>query len=267
MRFVLIALLAAGASAPLSAPALAWGQEGHQIVALIAAHELNPKARAAVGRLLGDDVDHEMAAVSTWADEIRPKNPGTASWHYVDIAIGAAGYDAGRDCPHDACVVAQIERDEAIISDPRFSRDVQAEALKFLIHFVGDLHQPLHAADNHDRGGNGIRVQLRGAGENLHRVWDTDVVEALGVDPNVVAGDLEGRITVAQREAWSKGSAIDWANDSFAVARRAIYAKLPTTNDTIDLPDDYTAGEAAVVRQQLEKAGVRLGALLNRAFG
>jgi hypothetical protein len=266
MRHIRVGLLATVASVALSSPVLAWGQEGHQIIALIAAHDLTPKARAGVARLLGDDVDHEMAVVSTWADEVRPKMRETAPWHYVDIPIGSAGFDASRDCPHDDCVVAQIERDEAIISDPRFPRDAQAEALKFLIHFVGDLHQPLHASDNHDRGGNSVRVVLRGASENLHRVWDTDVVEALGTDPNAVASDLEARITLTQRDAWSKGSTVDWANDSFGVASREIYAKLPATSDTINLADNYAAGESDVVRMQLEKAGVRLGALLNRAF-
>lgn len=258
-------LMTCGMSAALSSPAFAWGQEGHQIVALIAAHELTPKARAGVARLLGDDVDQEMAAVSTWADEIRPKMRETAPWHYVDIPVGSSGYDPVRDCPHDDCVVAQIERDEAIIGDPRFHREDQAAALKFLIHFVGDIHQPLHASDNHDRGGNEVRVEMNGASETLHRVWDADVIEALGTDAPTIAADLEARITPSERAMWGQGGAVDWANDSFGVATREIYAKVPA-GDGIDLPNDYPVKEADVTRLQLEKAGFRLATALNVAF-
>jgi nuclease S1 len=253
------------ALALVPASAVAWGEEGHQIVAFIAASELTPKARAEVGSLIGNDVDNEMAAVSTWADEIRPHNRQTAPWHYVDIPIGSAGYDAARDCPHDDCVVAQIERDEAIVGDHRFPRDTRAEALKFLIHFVGDLHQPLHVSDNHDRGGNEVHVELDGRRSNLHHIWDSDVVEALGDDPRAVASGLEAHITIADRVKWGDTPPEQWANESFRVASNEIYAKLPG-GSSVDLPPTYAAAERAIVETQLEKAGVRLAAALNRAF-
>lgn len=114
-----------------------------------------------------------MEVASTWADEIRRDRPETAPWHYVDIKVTSTGLDRGRNCPGDDCVVAQIEKDLAIVRDRTLAPPIRAEALRFLIHFVGDLHQPLHAADSHDRGGNEVRVVLDGELTNLRAVWDT----------------------------------------------------------------------------------------------
>ncbi|HTW36677.1 MAG TPA: S1/P1 nuclease, partial [Rhizomicrobium sp.] len=144
VSIVLLATLHASA-------ALAWGAEGHQIIAHIAASKLTPRAQAEVSQLLGGNTETAMVQASTWADEIRPSRRETAPWHFVDIPIGSSGYDASRDCVHDDCVVAQIIRDESVIADRRLVPAVRAEALKFLIHFVGDIHQPLHASNNHDR--------------------------------------------------------------------------------------------------------------------
>lgn len=113
-----------------------------------------PEAKAGVADLLGGDPFTAMAAVSDWADRIRWDRHQTAPWHYVDIPIGSQGYSPARDCPDGDCVVAQITREEAVVADKHLLRPVRAEALKFLIHFVGDIHQPLHAANNNDRGGN-----------------------------------------------------------------------------------------------------------------
>ena len=132
--------------------AFAWGAEGHRSVAAIAADGLTLAARRQVEELPGGDPSVAMMEASTWADEIRMKRPRTAPWHFVDVPIGSAGYDPQRDCRNDDCVVAQIDRDEKIIADRQLSLPVRTEALRFLIHFVGDLHQPLHAADNHDHG-------------------------------------------------------------------------------------------------------------------
>ena len=251
------------------ATAWAWGQEGHRIVALIAADRLTPRARAGVAELFGPDVKGEMEAVSTWADEIRDQRPGTGRWHYVDIEITSAGYDPARDCPGGNCVVAQIARDERLVADTRLAKPARAEALRFLIHFVGDLHQPLHCADHHDRGGNSVRVKLGGEETNLHAVWDTAIVSGLGEDPVKVAAELNARITPHEADAWSRGGPADWANDSFAIARKDVYGPLQGlggSGETIELPDDYLLRERPVVTEQLEKGGVRLAMLLNTAF-
>lgn len=246
--------------------AWAWGREGHRIVALIAAARLTPAARAQVADLLGADVPGAMEAVSTWADEIRDERPETERWHFVDIEISTAGYDAARDCQGGDCVVYQVRKDERLVGDARLPRAARAEALRFLIHFIGDMHQPLHCADHHDRGGNEVRVMLGGEQTNLHAVWDTAVVAALGDDPAGVSARLEAQITPRQARAWSRGGPADWANESFAIAKHAIYGPLlgaEKEGEPIRLPDDYAARERTLAAEQLEKAGVRLAMVLN----
>src|ERR1700761_6737475 len=117
-------------------PAFAWAPEGHQIVAAIAARELTPNARAQVSALLGGRADALMILDSSWADEIRQQRPETSSWHYVNIEIGSQGYVSSRDCPAGNCVVAQIERDIALLSNSRAPAPARKEALLFLIHFI-----------------------------------------------------------------------------------------------------------------------------------
>jgi beta-galactosidase beta subunit len=266
----LIAIAAIAAAVVMPSAAWAWGQEGHEVVALIAASELSPTAKSQVEQLLGGDSVSAMAGVSSWADQIRRDRPETGPWHYVDIEITSAGYDAARDCRNDACVVAQIKKDAAIVGDRALAQPVRAEALRFLIHFVGDVHQPLHASDNHDRGGNEVRVVLNGERKNLHAVWDTDVVEALGDDPGTVAPALESQITPEEKRQWSQGSVVDWANQSFQIAKTKIYPALPGTGGTdapVILPPDYAQRQAGITRTQLERAGVRLATLLNRVLG
>jgi hypothetical protein len=252
------------------ATCFAWGVEGHQIVAHIAARELTGAASAQLQDLLGGDAEAAMVQVSTWADEVRRARPDTAPWHFVvDIPVGSAGYDAGRDCRNDDCIVAQIEREKTILANRQLTPTMRAEALRFLIHFVGDVHQPLHAADNHDRGGNGIRVSIDGKQTNLHAIWDTEAVTVLGTDAHTLADTLEAQVSSADRKQWQSESTRDWANESFQVASTEIYAKLMGSGDTkapIMFPNTYAASERTVVITQLEKAGVRLAWILNEVL-
>lgn len=256
----------------LAAPrtAFAWGAEGHRIVALIAADQLTPTAKAQVNQLLGtDDAAAGMMAVSTWADEIRRNRPNTAPWHFTDIPIGSAGYDAQRDCTRGQCSIAQIQTDERILADQQLLAPVRAEALRFLIHFIGDLHQPLHSSNHDDRGGNQIHVLLGKRHTNMHAVWDVDTVRALGRSPEEVARSLELQISATDKAAWSQGNAMDWANETFGVASRVIYANLQGSGDTaapIILPQSYPRQQSAIAAVQIEKAGSRLASVLNRIF-
>jgi hypothetical protein len=249
--------------APLMAPlpASAWGPQGHEIVASIALRELTPAARDQVAWLLGGPA--MMVHDANWADEIRDQRRETAGWHYVDIPLVASGYEARRDCSDQDCVVAQIENDRRVLADHRLRDGVRAQALRFLIHFVGDLHQPLHAEDNDDKGGNDVRVYIGRERASLHRVWDSDVVEALGPDTGIVA--LERSISPAQRKAWASGAPAQWANEAHAIARDQIYPPLNNRRE-LRLPRDYAFRQAPVARLQLAKAGVRLAWLLNGAL-
>lgn len=165
--------------------------------------------------------------------------------------------------------VAQIERDARIVRDRQLAPPVRAEALRFLIHFVGGVHQPLHDADNGDRGGNNIRVIIGKRHSNMHAVWDVDVVRALGRNPDEVAARLEHEITPTEKQQWSGGPPPDWANEGHRLARDEIYARISGqggSDGALILTQAYARQESSAAATQLEKAGVRLGAVLNQAL-
>jgi len=243
--------------------AFAWGAEGHETVAALALRELTPAARKEADRLLGGPV--MMVHEASWADEIRDSRPETGAWHYVDTPLWAGSYDARRDCGDGNCVVAQIEDDLRVPSDRRAPDAARAEALRFLIHFVADVHQPLHAEDNDDKGGNQVHVRLGRERANLHKLWDVDVVEPLGSDPDAIAESIEHDLSPGQRRDWQSGTPARWANEAHAIAREHIYPPLGGARD-LRLPRDYAVREAPLARILLAKAGVRLAWLLNAAL-
>ena len=258
-RFLLAFLLG------IPIPAYAWGPEGHEVIARIAADNLSPAAHLRISQLVGGDAPALMVLDSNWADEIRADRPGTTNWHFVNIEIGSKGYNSRRDCARDDCVVAQINRDITVLRDPKAPHAAKIEALRFLIHFVGDLHQPLHAADRRDKGGNNLIVFMKNRRTNLHRVWDEDLVEALGSDPGAVAGSIEAGLSPQDKAKMAAGTPADWANESFNVAAKEIYARIPSSGP-VRLPRDYARRENAAVRLQLARAGIRLATLLNGIY-
>jgi hypothetical protein len=255
--------LLAGLLILIPSSAFAWGTEGHEIIALVAARELGPAARAQIAHLLGGEA--MLVHDANWADEIRDQRRDTSAWHYVDIPLAAPGYDARRDCPNEGCVVVQIEKDLRILRDRGAGDRTHAEALRFLVHFTADVHQPLHAEDNDDKGGNQVHVTIGRERSNLHHVWDVDVVEALGFDANAVADELERNLSPAQRKAWQAGTPAQWANEVHGIARDQIYPPLAGRR-SLHLPRDYAWRQATLTRMLLAKAGVRLGWLLNEVF-
>lgn len=259
IRTLLLALLL-----PLLAPlpAWAWGAEGHEIVAAIALDELTPRARGQVAQLLG--APGMMIHDANWADEIRDLRPDTGAWHYVDIPLHAPGYDARRDCPRAACAVGQIEQDRRILANPRAPSAMRAEALRFLIHLVADVHQPLHAEDNDDKGGNAVRVYLDGQRENLHRVWDSDTVRVFGYGRQADRA-VAAVITPDAQRRWASGTPADWANEAHAIARDMIYPPLHGRR-SLRLPGDYAWRMRAITQTQLARAAVRLAWILNSSL-
>jgi hypothetical protein len=254
----------------LTGRAFAWGDEGHRLAAEIAEQYLEPETARQVRELLALENATTLAEVSTWADEIRGQRRETARWHYVNIPIHPpegtpAAYDAARDCPRGECVVAKIDELAAVLRDKGTSARERLEALKFLVHLVADVHQPLHASNDGDRGGNDLRVVFLGRQTNLHAVWDTGILFAAGIgDERAFAMELMRSIVPADLTQWRGGSAATWATESSDIARRLIYGKWERGPGP--LQSSYVTTTLPVVRVQLDKAGVRLAAVLNDAL-
>lgn len=270
------------------APAAAWGDLGHRVTALIAYRHLLPTARARLDALLASDDDPltapDFASRATWADKYRNGHRETAAWHFVDIEIdhpdlqGACyGFpalaldQAASQGPAQDCVVNKIDQFSAELGNPRTPAAERLLALKFLIHFMGDLHQPLHAADHQDRGGNCIVLappqDLQG---NLHAYWDVAVVEAQGTSAAEIAGKLDASLGAGDLEQWTQGSSRSWALDTFEVGRRDVYALAspPTCQNggSVSLSSEYRLQAKKDAALQLLKAAIRLAAVLNGAF-
>ena len=220
-------------------PSFAWGPRGHQIVANVAAMHLTPAAKMQVRDLLGND---NLAAIADWADEIKLERPETADWHFVDIPRDASGFSESRDCfhpdsrhaftqvDHHNCVVDRIEMFEQILGDKNAARENRIEALKFLVHLVGDIHQPLHAIAE-ARGGNDVHVIAFGHRDcgrecNLHSIWDVGLLgyaRSSGYPPFAAEGPiihLNGVISREHLNSRSGGTPVQWANESFLLAQR-----------------------------------------------
>ncbi len=249
----------------------AWGWEGHIIVARIAEQHLTDKAKAGITQLLGPDRKISDTSVASWPDNIRRDRPETGPWHYVDIPFGATSYDPTRDCQNGRCVVAQIEHFAAVLADTNATTVSRAEALRFVVHFVGDMHQPLHSSErNHDKGGNLVKITFLSDSEtgNLHSVWDSILLRQYlgGEDVSQYADKLNSRITPQQMKDWSGGSVADWAWESHQQAVAHTYAGVPIQDTPFNLDQQYVAGNREVVETQLSRAGIRLANLLNKAF-
>jgi hypothetical protein len=245
--------------------ARAWGCEGHQIVAYLAEAHLSPRARtAALTILAASPIDPKLsrycqpvstdpfADASTWADDFRTQHPETGAWHFIDIPRGAHKGPLAPYCPPaTGCVVSALEAQARVLTNPRSSAAARADALRFIIHFVGDIHQPLHDTTNNDEGGNCVPVEFFGelpretnaARESfepsLHWVWDVGIIDRFALPP--IAGSVmsidQARIFAKETDeqfqlkirAW-KSQPIDfaaWAWEAHGVADAVAYGKLP----------------------------------------
>jgi hypothetical protein len=280
-------LLCCAATLGLAAPlAMAWGPEGHAIVADIAQRHLAPAAAAQVADLLRLEGLHRLDQVASWADQHRKEMPETGAWHYVDIPLAAPAFDAARDCAQDNCIVAKLEQSTRTLADHSATPAARLEALKWVVHLAGDIHQPMHAVDHDDKGGNTVQVQFFGVGTNLHSVWDGRVIEhALGlqlgpdyaIDHAAVQADamqLDARITPAERAQWAPAGSlatldarvVGWANESHRLAQQVAYTDLAKPSGAA-WSGRYQARAWPVIRTRLEQGGVRLAELLDEALG
>jgi hypothetical protein len=274
--------------AALPTPAGAWGYEGHRIVATIARGYLRPDVAQQIDALLAADTDtlvaHNMVEAATWADTYRQSHRETSDWHFVDLELAkpdmtsacfgfpppAQPVSAG---PEKDCIVDRTNLFLAELKNPSTPQAEKIIALKFVLHFIGDLHQPLHVSDDQNHGGNCVRLDLGGPrSTTLHSFWDTGLIEAgFGKDPQAVAASLAAQITPAERKAWEAGDPTAWAMESFGVAKASVYtigSKPGCDADAapISLPAGYEDQSKTVVAAQLKKAGVRLAWVLNRSL-
>lgn len=264
-------LLLASTLALPAADALAWGQKGHSIVAEIAERNLTPDAAEKIDELLGRP-GVSLGSIASWADDIRELRPETSRWHYVNIA-GADVYDPATDCKLEAggdCVIAEIVRAEQEMACASTLRE-RSEALAFLVHLVGDIHQPMHTLAE-GRGGNSIRVvaAFRGqAGElldvdsNLHEVWDETIIQRTTWAWGSYVERLEGGWLAEHAADPVDEDPIDWALEANA---EALKMRELVPADTV-LNGAYYDAALPVVDQQLGRAGLRLAAVLNRWLG
>jgi hypothetical protein len=238
---------------------LRWGRVGHRIVARIAAGRLSANARREVRALLGDQT---LAEIAPWADEVRPERPETSNWHYVNIPVIDSVYRPGRHCA-DGCIIKATEAQLAILRDRSQSRERRAEALKFVVHFIGDLHQPLHSGDRGDRGGNDVTVWFNLRRTNLHSLWDSRLIEAFGKSEQELVTELEREARTRDIASITSGTIIDWTLESHNVSRDYIYAELPAWHF---ITQRYVDNAETIVREQLLRGGVRLASLLEQAL-
>jgi hypothetical protein len=293
-----------------ASPALAWGCKGHQTVALIAEKNLTPEARQFVEKLLSENpVDpklkrycgptHDLLAdASTWPDDVRGELKN-GPWHYIDIPRGAPRGPIDPYCGNQGCVTKAIADQLVILRDKSADPHKRADAIRYIIHFVGDLHMPLHATTNNDEGGNCVPVRYfrrrphdhhNSFTPNLHAIWDSAILERdmEGADPSEYADTLLQAFS-ADIESWQRAGVHldDWAWESYDIANLIVYPELspavPTetpvpvhscTDDNIAermLRLHVFAGEAyqeiaaAIIQERLAKAGVRLAVILSDA--
>lgn len=244
----------------------AWGKSGHRIVGELAEARLDPKARAAVAELLAGEPEPTLAGVSVWADHVRehaPEYQWTVPLHWVNFESGACHYQAPVNCRDDLCVVAAIERYSQQLGDTWLPLAARRDALKFVVHFVGDVHQPLHAGYAADRGGNDFQISIMREGWNLHSVWDSLIVDSLKLewpaylarlDQIPMTPESEALKPIDLAPAWAEESCRIMQAEDFYPPRHKITGK-------------YLEAKRPQADQRLKLAGERLAALLNRVLG
>lgn len=241
---------------------ISWGGVGHKTVATIAENHLTQQAKNAIKTLLGDQ---SIADIASWADEVRnrPEYKQTGPWHYVDLELGmnheqfAAAIKAqGADNVYGAILKCEVE-----LRSPATSIQQKTEALKFLVHFIGDSHQPMHVSRTEDKGGNSIPVVFNGKSSNLHSLWDSGLISREDKTFEQMAKDCD-TATPAEIKKWQSDPPMQWLWESYQASTR-IYTDVEKNNK---LDDEYYKANIPVIQQRIEMGGIRLAGVLNELF-
>ena len=261
-----IALLTALAVVSHSS-AIAWGPQGHRVIARVAEERLTPAAKLAIKELLhpGDT----LPSVADWADhDGHEAVPGSARWHFINVPITDARFDPKliRD---DNNVVVKIKQYRKVLLDKNRPRQDRQRALLFLVHFVEDIHQPLHVGDHNDHGGNDTQIQFFNEGTNLHKLWDSDLIRQIGGDDRAWVARIDRDLTPGTIKEWSQGSVDDWANETLQAAKLA-YRPLDDAPKVIPrgfkLDESYLKRAEPILIEQMARASIRLANELNDVF-
>ena len=229
-----------------------WGNQGHQVVASLAQARLTTKACAEVESLLALEPGETLASTSAWADEHR--NPATAAWHYINFPKNTCAYDRQRDCPDGNCVVEAINKQLEVLTSGA-PAEKRLTALKWVVHLVADVHQPLHAGYAEDRGGNQYQLQAFMRGSNLHALWDVGLIKNMVLTNEALTARLQ-----AKPVHGGEFSATSAAEESCRIVGTAgVYP-----DRKVDVP--YIEQFTPVMEQRLAAAGTRLAGILNGVF-
>ena len=237
-----------------------WGCLGHRSSAMLADSRLTPAAAAAVRNLL--DSGEDLADISTWADRQR-EVPGTGPWHYVNVPISESRYDA-KFCQPAGCVVSKIEDFRRVLLDPKAGRKEKLQALTFIVHYIQDLHQPVHVGDNGDRGGNDLQLRWFDVGTNLHRLLDSQIVDRHSRDEAQWAQELNALATREKSMEWSRESLADWATETLEAAK-VVYPR-PGLEDLLK-PGTKLGQKSFRIRVKLSENGAGPFCARSRAAG
>ncbi|WP_246191556.1 S1/P1 nuclease [Pseudoxanthomonas gei] len=261
----------------LPLPAMAWSNLGHRLVGELAQRHLTAAANAQVAGLLQGEAEPSLAGIASWADTLRKDDPqaypGSDRWHYVNFPARTCTYEPPRDCPDGNCVVGQIERQRLILADRTQPVAVRRDALKFLVHFVGDAHQPLHNSNYKDKGGNDYQISLRTPlvptgelaskyvdgvmGTNLHSIWDYYVLASAGLTADGYSERLGTRPWPPENIGKSPRPA-DWSMEACKlIDAHRLYPKGHR------LDHRYLDAQRPLAERQVEIAAKRLADLLN----
>ncbi len=267
VRFASTALLSLLllAIAGLPSPALAWGFTGHRLVARLAEPDLQPRTRAQIQSLLEGESDPTLAGIANWADKLRDTDPAlgkaTSRWHYINLGEQACTYVREQSCADGNCVVEALRAQTAILADTQRSKAERLQALKFVVHFSGDVHQPLHAGFEHDRGGNDVQTNFEGKGSNLHSVWDSGLLRSRGLDEDAYVVALRALPVSEHLDVSLPPQSNLWAEESCRIVQQKGFYP-----PRAKLDRSYYDRFRPVAEQQLRLGGARLAALLNRAL-
>lgn len=269
-KLVLVLAMCLAHLALIHSAAQAWGKKAHRLVAGVAESLLDDHTRRAIRDLVGPG---GLVAVANWADEVRDARPDTAPWHYVNIPLSDTGYEPRKHCAsptEGACVVAAIERFTKQLADPSQSRAARAEALKFVTHFVADIHQPLHCVAE-ARGGNDILLKeflgqrarsVSGDPWNLHAVWDTGLLHRSGLKERAHRAHLLELLRAEPVPIRQPEAPADWARESHRLAAE-VALKVPASGR---IGPRYARLARRTIDRQLAVAGARLARLLGAAL-